>query len=101
MSMADFEYLAELIKLVVEKSNTFMREAITVKERLAVTLRYLATGDSYTSLQYLLLLSKQSIFSIVPEVCNAIINSLKEYVKVSLFQLFFILNIQLLIFYTK
>lgn len=84
MSMHDFEYLASLISLKVKKTDTYMREAITVKERLAITLRYLATGDSFTSLQYLFRVSKQSISKIVPEVCNAIIEELHDYVKVRL-----------------
>lgn len=73
----------ELISPKVEKMDTHLRQAITVKERLALTLRFLATGDSFTSLQYLFRVSKQSISAIVPDVCNAIIESLGEYVKVS------------------
>lgn len=60
-----------------------MREAIPVQERLAVTLRFLASGDSYMSLSYLFKISKQSIYKIVPEVCVSIIHVLKEYIKVS------------------
>lgn len=83
MTLVDFEYLVALISHKVEKIDTHMRQAITVKERLALTLRFLATGDSFTSLQYLFRVSKQSISTIVPDVCNAIIESLAEYVKVS------------------
>ena len=50
--------------------------------RFALTLRFLATGDSYTSLQYLFRVSKQSIGQIIPEVCAALIQELREHVKV-------------------
>lgn len=83
MTLADFEHLVALISPKVEKIDTHLRQAITVKERLALTLRFLATGDSFTSLQYLFRVSKQSISTIVPDVCNAIIENLGEYVKVS------------------
>jgi hypothetical protein len=53
-----------------------------VQDRLAVTLRYFATGDTFTSLQYLFRISKQIISSIVADVCGAIINGLKEHTKV-------------------
>lgn len=83
MSTEDFCYLRNLIEPKVKKMDTQFREAITVTERLAITLRFLATGDSYTSLQYLFRVSKQSISRIVPEVCDAISEVLKNWVKVS------------------
>jgi len=83
MTIDDFEYLVSLIGPKIERTNTNMREPITVKERLAITLRFLATGDSYTSLQYLFRVSKSSISLIVPEVCGAINEVLQGYVKVS------------------
>lgn len=83
MTIDDFEYLVSLIGPKIERTNTNMREPITVKKRLAITLRFLATGDSYTSLQYLFRVSKSSISLIVPEVCGAINEVLQGYVKVS------------------
>lgn len=83
MSTEDFNHLKNLIEPKVKKMDTQFREAITVTERLAITLRFLATGDSYTSLQYLFRVSKQSISRIVPEVCDAISDVLKDWVKVS------------------
>ncbi|KDR07180.1 hypothetical protein L798_03447 [Zootermopsis nevadensis] len=77
MSLSDFEHITSLIEPKVKKIYTRFREAITVRERLVITLRFLATGDSYRSLQYLFRVSKQSISRIVTEVCDAIVEALK------------------------
>lgn len=83
MSTRHFAQLKILIEPYVKKMDTNFRDAIPVSERLAITLRFLATGDSYTSLQYLFRVSKQSISRIIPEVCDALCEALKDYVKVS------------------
>nr|CAH7767826.1 unnamed protein product [Callosobruchus chinensis] len=51
MTTEDFELLMSLVDPKIRKIDTNMREAITVKESLALCLRFLATGDSYTRLQ--------------------------------------------------
>lgn len=83
MSRIDFEYLLSLIGPQIKKKDTHMREAISPEDKLLITLRFLATGDSYTSLQYMFKVSKQSISRFVPVVCEAIIQALKDYIKVS------------------
>lgn len=92
ISSADFEFLINAIGPKVAKKNTNYRSCIPVNERLAVTLRFLATGDSFVSLMYLFKISKQSISNIIVEVCEALIEVLKENVKVNCFPniLFFI-----------
>jgi hypothetical protein len=62
LNPTDFEYLINLVGPRIRKSNTTFREAISVQDRLAVTLRYLATGDSVTSLQYLFRVSSFRCF---------------------------------------
>ena len=85
MSMADFAYLVQLLSPTVAKEDTHFRRAITVQDRLAVTLRFLATGDSFSSLQYLCRMGKSTISGIIPEICEALWNQLKPfYMQVSI-----------------
>ena len=55
------------------KQDTEMRRAISGAERLAITLRYLATGESFRSLAYQFRCGHNTIAAFVPEVCEAII----------------------------
>lgn len=82
MSSSDFEIILQKVGPKISKLDTRYRAAISPTIRLLVTLRFLASGDSYTSLQYTFKISKQSISQIVPEVCESIISELKAYVKV-------------------
>jgi hypothetical protein len=65
MSPSEFEFLINLIGEKISKKTAFWK-AISVQERLALALRFLASGDSYVSLQYLFKISKQAISCIVP-----------------------------------
>ena len=60
-----------------------MREATPISTRLAVTLCFLATGDSYHTLMYMFCISVPALLTNIPEVCQAVIKSLKGYVEVS------------------
>jgi len=46
MEEADFDYLLNLVSPLIAKQDTLLRTSISARERLEVTLRYLATGRS-------------------------------------------------------
>ena len=81
MSKSDFEVLCNLIGPTAQKMNTNMRAAIPVTTKPAITLRFFAIGDSYTSLMYLFRVSKSSIALMIPEVCSALVEGLKDYIR--------------------
>ncbi|XP_046679369.1 galactosylgalactosylxylosylprotein 3-beta-glucuronosyltransferase P-like [Homalodisca vitripennis] len=81
MTSNDFENLLTAIGPKIARQDTNYRLAIPARERLAVTLRYLASGDSYSSLSYLFKVSKSTISGIIPEVCAALIDELKDNIK--------------------
>lgn len=84
MSLEDFEYLLNKVLPMIAKQDTQLRKAIPPRVRLAITLRFLASGDSFESLHYLFKISPQLISKIVPEVCLALNEVLKEEIKVSI-----------------
>ncbi|XP_050674464.1 uncharacterized protein LOC126971980 [Leptidea sinapis] len=81
MSYSDFEFLLPKISPMISKHDTDFREAIPYKFRLAITLRFLASGDSYKSLHYLFKVSVSMISIIIREVCRALNEILKDLVK--------------------
>lgn len=77
------ESLLNKISPIIQKSDTLLRDAIPARIKLEVTLNFLATGNSYRTLSHLFRVPKASISKFVPEVCDAIYDVLKEYIKVS------------------
>jgi len=63
----------QIAKIVIN-----MRNCIPIKERFAVALRFLATGDSYISLSFLFKFSVQTVSKCIDEVCSALIQELQE-----------------------
>ena len=82
MDLCTFEELVTQLEPLLKKCDTPMRNAISPSEQLAVTLRFLATGESYTSLQYQFRINKGTISQIIPRVCKAISETLShEFIK--------------------
>nr|CAI5843406.1 unnamed protein product [Callosobruchus analis] len=82
MSEEKFEELLSKVQNSVKKQDTVMRQAISPKLKLQVTLRYLATGDSFQTLAFLYRVPKNTISSFLAEVCPAIYDALKDFIKV-------------------
>lgn len=83
MNINTFYTLLAKVEPFIKRQDTNMRESIAPIARLEATLRFLATGCTYTSLQYSTRISKQSLSTIIPETCGAIYDVLKDdYMKV-------------------
>jgi len=82
LDATSFDELLKRITPRIEKRNTTMRDAIPPSQRLSITLRYLATGNTFEDLKFTSAVSPQSIGIIVMETCTALIHSLKDYIKV-------------------
>lgn len=90
MSPEHFEELLAYVKNDITKEDTLLRDAIPPEIKLAVTIRFLASGNSYQDLSLPFRVHKSTISKFVPEVCQAIYMRLKDtYLKV--FHIFFIL----------
>jgi hypothetical protein len=55
---SDFEELLEMVGGKISKRDTMFRETSPASIRLAVTLRFLASKESFTSLMYIFRISK-------------------------------------------
>lgn len=69
-----FDEVLDRVRPHVEKAQTWYRDPLPPGLKLAVTLRYLATGNSYRSLAYEFRVSHNIISLFIPEVCQATIN---------------------------
>lgn len=77
-----YELLNKITPLIIKKI-TIMREPITPYHRLATTLRFLASGNSFEDMKFLTAMAPQTIGKIVVETCESINKMLKNGIKVS------------------
>lgn len=82
MEEAMFDKLLEMVNLYLRRQDTYMRKCIPVADRLAVTLRYLATGRSFEDIKFSACMSPASISAAVLETCETLIHVLRDYIKV-------------------
>ena len=67
--------------MIKDRKKYKVRPPISAEERLAATLRYLGSGDSNQSTSYQYKIGKYTTNGIIDEVCDAIWESLADFVK--------------------
>ena len=70
--------LVEEVGPKITKQTTMMRAPISPEEKLAITMRFLAAGESYESLMFPFRVHKSTISRFIPVVCQAIFDTFKE-----------------------
>ncbi|KAM3918743.1 uncharacterized protein RB166_013520 isoform 2-T2 [Leptodactylus fuscus] len=78
MSIPSFDELLRRLSTRLQRQDTHLRRSVTPEERLVVTLRYLATGESFSSMHFQLHLGKSTISYIVRDTCQALWDLLRE-----------------------
>ena len=68
-----FQELLHVLGERITKKRTWSRQTIDPGLRLAITLRYLATGDSYQTFMYGFRVAHNTISGIIWDVCKAIV----------------------------
>ncbi|KAJ8867014.1 hypothetical protein PR048_032876 [Dryococelus australis] len=62
-----FDDLLERVRPHITKTDTNMRQAVTARLKVEVTLHYLATGDSFKSLKIMFRVPKSTISQFLPD----------------------------------
>ncbi|XP_066964229.1 uncharacterized protein [Macrobrachium rosenbergii] len=73
-----FNEIGERVTPYIEKKLTYWRKSIKPGLRVAITLRFLAMGDSYKSLQYSFWVAHNTISYIIPETCRGIVAAFED-----------------------
>ena len=78
MSPESFDYLLSKVRPHITKQPTKLQEPISPAERLALTIWYLASGDSQQSISFSYRIGKPTVSNIIHETCHAIWDALNE-----------------------
>ena len=76
MQQSTFSYLCEKLRPAIIRQNTHLRKAISVEQRVAITLWCLATPCEYRTVAHLFGVACSMVCTIVHDTCLAITNSL-------------------------
>ncbi|XP_069621426.1 uncharacterized protein [Ranitomeya imitator] len=81
MRAENFEFLLGYVEDCIRRRDTQMRFSISPAERLMVTIRFLATGESFSSLHFQYRLGISTISGIIRDTCRALWECLQvEYI---------------------
>lgn len=72
MTPANFQHILSLIRHLIMKEDTVLRQAIDPELRLAITLHYLAEGSSLSAIAMHYSIGISTASGIIKEVCDAI-----------------------------
>lgn len=78
MSPESFDFLLSKVGPLINKQTTRLRQPISAAERLSLTIRYLASGDSQQSMSFSYRMGKATVSNIIQETCQAIWDALNE-----------------------
>ena len=78
MTAENFDEILSLIKDDISKKNTVMRDSVSAEIQLTITIRFLATGNSYKDLSMGFRVHESTIGQFVPKVCRAIYKRMKD-----------------------
>ncbi|VVC86693.1 unnamed protein product [Leptidea sinapis] len=78
MSKSSFEELLRKLSSSITGTVTKFRPCISAKEKLVVTLRYLASGCSFRELNHSFRIGHTTVREIVLKVCVAIWQNIKD-----------------------
>ena len=78
MQPAMFDEILNRVGPRIQKKDTNLRKCLDPGLMLAITIRHLASGDKYPTLQYDFRVDRNTICRIIPEVCRAIVLEYKD-----------------------
>jgi hypothetical protein len=92
MSVEKFDELLRLVESYISKVDIVMKAANPARLMLEVALRFLASGDSFSSLALLFRIPPCTISRCLPETLQSINNALDNFLKVCTTKLLVIIN---------
>ena len=82
ISKPTFMFLCQQVKKNIEQKNTHLRDSISVQQRIAVTLWYLATCTEYRTIEHLFGIARSTVCLIIHDICQANVDLLlRKYIQ--------------------